>query len=636
MKPYISTYYVTPIVSPDESVKIKFYITDWFQKEYRLGEDDSRFMVQILYGVNPHSRKEIVLKNLTAGDHEVDLGKLPVGLYYLSLQCKDTQKRFSHVVYHEFMVIEDRDREISEKDTYRMTQADLKKYGIRNDGNHGTLKLIDVSSVDLKAEDRSVKIQEILDHAAEKDGNPKAGHYVIYAPSSKEGLADFGSFKSRKIVYAENYDFAGVERDALKTAEGLQKLMDDTAAKGYRKLVLLPGTYRISHEKTLLPPSFLTLDLNGSVIKQNPFTGNRSLMMELCDTIDTHVVNGIFEGDYFEHDYKNSPNNAEWVCGVSIGGAARYSSFENIVLQYITGYGSSNGLSDKKGIGYTDVPPAAVGGFTRGDIYRNNGQPNLNFNDVCTSQFVDIRRIVPYQYFTVSKYLGYQGMVSSSWYITVHFYDESQRYLQSIEAYQYRQILIPTNAVYVKVTVPGTNPQMLNQAGLSINTFRFPWNCAYKNVYHLNCRAVGMAQSAMRNFLVEGCEFVRCGETLAKCAYDAEDGWDQMQDVYIHNNYFHDNFLNDFLTCAGHNFIIENNIGKIHLWDRTNSSCVRYNRGPSGTFLCKGHNRTQFLRLKDNVFSESMTVGSENAQTSVDEWVTVVRGKIEAPKLTLG
>ena len=44
----------------------------------------------------------------------------------------------------------------------------------------------------------------------------------------------------------------------------------------------------------------------------------------------------------------------------------------------------------------------------------------------------------------------------------------------------------------------------------------------------------------------------------AKYIWDAEDGWDMMQDVTFRGLNFYDTPNNEFLTCAGHNFIIEN------------------------------------------------------------------------------
>ncbi|MDD4060826.1 MAG: hypothetical protein PHW08_09045, partial [Kiritimatiellae bacterium] len=41
--PYISTYYVKPIVSPDEDVSIQVFVTDWNNAKVRFGDDSHRF-----------------------------------------------------------------------------------------------------------------------------------------------------------------------------------------------------------------------------------------------------------------------------------------------------------------------------------------------------------------------------------------------------------------------------------------------------------------------------------------------------------------------------------------------------------------------------------------------------------------
>ena len=48
---------------------------------------------------------------------------------------------------------------------------------------------------------------------------------------------------------------------------------------------------------------------------------------------------------------------------------------------------------------------------------------------------------------------------------------------------------------------------------------------------------------------------------MAKCAWDAEDGWDMMHDLTIRNTKFIPDSSNGniYLNCAGHNFIAENN-----------------------------------------------------------------------------
>lgn len=110
----------------------------------------------------------------------------------------------------------------------------------------------------------------------------------------------------------------------------------------------------------------------------------------------------------------------------------------------------------------------------------------------------------------------------------------------------------------------------------NLQLFRVPTHCSFKNVKYQNCRCVGMAQAAMKDMLVENCEYTNCGQSSAKCAYDAEDGWDMMQDVTFSKLNFHHNPNNDFLTCAGHNFIIDGQFsGNIYILEGTKSLSVK-------------------------------------------------------------
>ena len=113
-------------------------------------------------------------------------------------------------------------------------------------------------------------------------------------------------------------------QEATNTRIGLQKLLDDMSAKGYSSIKLLSGTYRIDHQESIFIPSNFTLDMNEATIKLNQFTGDKALMITLNNTFDSHVINGTIEGDYYSHDYANSPNNSEWVMGISIGSEAKY------------------------------------------------------------------------------------------------------------------------------------------------------------------------------------------------------------------------------------------------------------------------------------------------------------------------
>ena len=314
--------------------------------------------------------------------------------------------------------------------------------------------------------------------------------------------------------------------------------------------------------------------MNGSTLKQNQFTGNKSLMVELNNTFDSHVINGIIEGDYFSHDYIGSTNNSEWVMGISIGGESKYSSYENLIIKDITGYGSGNGIAnspDNK-LGYTYLYPNSVGNsFKLGDIDRSTGLDTSSTNRT-TSSLIDISGYSSIGYLSINAYLGYQGLSGGTWNIICHFYNANKTFIKSIDGYQYRRIAVPFNSKYIRITLLNSS----YPTNLSIQYFRIPTHCSFKNITFNNCRCVGMAQSAMKDMLVDKCDFSNCGQSSTRCAYDAEDGWDMMQDCTFKSLNFSNNPLNDFLTCAGHNFIIDGQIqGKIDIWERTRSLIVK-------------------------------------------------------------
>lgn len=160
--------------------------------------------------------------------------------------------------------------------------------------------------------------------------------------------------------------------------------------QGYNKLKLLPGIYRIDHTGTIYIPTKFTLDLNQATINLNQFTGNKSLMIELNNTFDSHVINGTIEGDFYSHDYIGSTNNSEWVSGISIGSDSRYSSYKNMTVKNITGYGAQNGIAkNREGNDmYTHIWYKEINNtFTQQDINQVTGEGKSSTNRV-TSDYL--------------------------------------------------------------------------------------------------------------------------------------------------------------------------------------------------------------------------------------------------------
>ena len=609
--PYVSTYYVKPTVTTGDAVKVGVFVTDFESSKIRFLDDSHRFTAHLEYRLRGEASKTATLEGLKSGDAEFDLGKLPAGEYEMRVWAVDEKGRESHRVIHDFRVVAPSDLEIPEDKVYRMTAADLKAYGIRNDG--------DLERIVHVATNGTRKVVK-----EKRKGVP--GYTVTVPLDPQTGKVPMSACKKATLVYDEGYDKAAVEADSVKTAEGIQKLVDEKAAAGFRKIVMLPGTYRISWTNTVEVPGGMTLDLGKAVLKQNGFAGAGSVLVRFASATDAHLVGGTLEGDYWEHDYAGSPNNSEWPTGFFIAGDTWYSSVEGVKVVDITGYGGQNGIA-KDAKGWLSFFFERLPAFAPGGLDPKTGEVDESDTYRFTTDFKDLKPVLEKGRgrLQISKHLGYQGRLTRSWQMTVAWYDAEKKFISAETSWQYREMWIPEGAAFLRVSVEEESAEAADQAGLVVTAFRLPVNCAVKDCTFERCRCVGYAASAMKNMLFEGNFFTASGESAACCAFDAEDGWDQMQDVYFLRNVFRDNPRNNsILTCAGHNFVLEGNEGDIYFWGRTHSPCVRNSVVNSATYRCDSRLRSGYGRFEGNTYTKAVHLGVNEKRT--DNWDYVLSG----------
>lgn len=610
--PYVSTYYVRPTVKAGDAVKVSFFVTDFESSKIRLLDDSHRFTGFLEYRLKGGDSTVLTLGNLKSGDAEFDLGKLPVGNYEMRLWAVDAQGRESHRVIHDFRVKDAADLAIPADKVYTMTEADLAAYGIRNDGDLERIVYTGSNSTQVVKEKRA-----------------DAPGYTVTVPlDPKTGKLPRQAFKKATVVYDAGYDRTLVESNAVLTAKGLQRLLDDKATNGFRKVVMLPGTYRISHVVTIRIPDHLTLDLGTATLKQNAFTGESSLLVGLSSVTDAHLVGGTLEGDYWTHNYAGSPKNSEWPAGFELGGDCWYCTVNGVKVVDITGYGGQNGIHrDAKGdlaFTYESIPSFAPGGLDR-----KTGEVDATDTYRFTTDFKDLKNILAkgLRRIQVSKFLGYQGRATRSWQVTVAWYDAAKKFLEAETAWQYREMWIPEKAAFLRISVEEESVEAANKSALHLTAMRLPVNCAVVRCTFDHCRCVGYAASAMKNMLFAGNFFTLSGECAACCAFDAEDGWDQMQDVFFYRNVFRDNPCNNsILTCAGHNFILEKNDCDIYFWGRTHSPCVRDNDVGQATYRCDSRLRSGYGRFERNRYSKGVILGQNEGKGRTDNWDYVLSG----------
>ena len=388
-----------------------------------------------------------------------------------------------------------------------------------------------------------------------------------------------GTVVNRYEITLDDLKNYGVKNDYTEDVCEPMTTMLEELSKNYNYLVLPQGTYKTAIDKTIDIPTNTTVDLNGATIKmEEGKAGNHALQLRILQCEDTHVINGTIQGDYDTHDFANSTNNSEWVHGIDISGRSKYSSFENIEVKDVTGYGITSGFAaDKDGAGYCW---GIVNFKTTSKVSKNATTGHLDAS--CYTDFIDISKfkVDGCNYFQLGKYLGYQGCPSTAWYYILEMYNENKELVDTLNGYYYRRVYIPQNVRYIKLKNYANSTLALWMNDTCLFAFKVPVNCEVKNCKIDRARCVGFAPSAMESLRLLDTEFTRSGYNGAKCAFDSEDGWDMMHDFYMTRCNFHDNPNNDWLTCAGHNFLLENNEynGSIYVWTRTEGIVVRNNK----------------------------------------------------------
>ena len=612
--PYVAMYYVEPTVTTKQRVSIPFYVTDWDHSKVRFLDDSFRFTVRCRW-IGPDGKaRETEQRKVPSGDGAFDLGRLPAGEYRVCVWAVATapagrvaEGLESHRVWQLFRVVEPEEQNLPAARVFAATRKDLAAYGIRADGGLGRKVLVEtpVPPDGAKGDEKDrIALAALDEYIAAHPPAPRKGApgYTVFVPANG-GKAVVGSWRRTRIVYDEGYDANAVEQAAVATAEGLQKLLDDKAAAGFRKVVLPPGTYRVSASRRIAIPSGMTLDLGGATIKQNAFTGDHSVMVALDGVRDAHLVNGTLEGDYYEHDYAHSPKNSEWPMGFHIGGDASYCSVEDVVVRDVAGYGGGNGMGKVDGKLFPFIRNA--GKYGPGGLNPADGTVDGSDPDRFTTDFLKVDPA--WGWLQVSYLLGYQGPKSRQWQLTGCWYDAEKRFLGSETLFQYRPVPVPEGAAFLRFSQTNNSAKDAAKTGLVVTGFHIPRNCAVRRCTFDRCRCVGYSASAMRNMLFEDNLFTHCGEAAAKCAFDAEDGWDMMQDVTFRGNRCEENPVNNrLLTCAGHNFVFERNKCGLYLWPRTYSPCVRDNDADSATFRCQGRTMSGYARFEGNRYGREL------------------------------
>lgn len=496
--PWIATRYFSPYILTNTDIIIPFYVTDHAQSEYFSNNNDKQFNIIVEFNGNT------ITKIVNAGENEINIGSTSLeGEMYFSLKCVDLSNNVESAIQFIDIYVKS-SFDISDSETYYMTSDDLSKYNIDNTNN--TTESVMVNNID-----------------------------------------------------------------------GINNMLSDVKNSGYKKLVMYNpngntderSVYRIqpynTRTRAIVVPSYFTLDLNNSKIKQHVSysnidygygKSNGSLIIRSEDeAVDSHLINGIIEGDWDEHDTTVESENVfegEGYNATYFGG--KFCSMENIEVCWVTGYsvctdnycGAYKNLTNKIGTDWTRI------------FIDKNGKENI-CNECISSSYIDCTHS-KYNYISANNYLGYGGL-NGAYLEYIHFYDKNKVFIKSYKIRQYGLVRRPENAVYCRVTL--YSKTIANNFKIEFSNQKPLTQCQFKNLYIHDTRTCGMATGIFNRLLVENCTFARCARSITPVSIDIEDGYQHSENYYFKNNQiteWAEGQTGGFICTCGYNMTFEGDL----------------------------------------------------------------------------
>ena len=340
--------------------------------------------------------------------------------------------------------------------------------------------------------------------------------------------------------------------DMIRTRDGLTELFRKLRDEGYRKCILPNGIYRVDGKEardcSVTVPSNFTVDMNGSTFKLNTITENTSGLIATIeiDAVDSHLTNGILEGDRFERKELGLETGylGEGINTVGLG-AGKYCSITNMVIKNTTGHtlgAASNTLAYK-----------LVGNYK--SCYIKDGKEIAS--DICqTSELADLSKMIPHEYIRVGNAFGYKGLRGESPVIFVNYYDENQEYMKTETGFQFRRMKIPDGAKYASVTFK-SEAEMTYDDNVYIYCRDIGAYLEVSDVDFYDTRTTAIATGG-ENILIENVTYTRCGNSITPAPVDFEDPAEETQDIYYRNNINYGGGVATVIDNRGFNHVYEN------------------------------------------------------------------------------
>jgi hypothetical protein len=366
--------------------------------------------------------------------------------------------------------------------------------------------------------------------------------YIIEEEESKVYMATEEDLNAHDISIDSEDD-----TDCTNTRLGFTSLFQEVKNNGYDKIILPTNTYRINATTDRLNaikiPSQFTVDMNNSILKQQPSENFTTRMIEMKNCIDSHIINGVIEGDFkerYEADTLHGWDSEGMNCFSFIGNC-KFCTMENMQVNYITGYALSTGDGGGYYAGRIVMQNACPNFISHTDINKRTGE-EISSMKKCVSPMLDLSPLKnngnrDMRMFNMSYMGGLLG--TNSYDIYYHFYDSNKDFIETIISSLYRRIRMPKDAQYVRITLDA--PELtVNSWEMQLTDYPVPTNCRYTNMSMTETRTCAFNPNHCEDLDISFVNLIRCahddwGSCPTPIPIDIEDGWMACHDIHMRN-----------------------------------------------------------------------------------------------------
>ena len=427
------------------------------------------------------------------------------------------------------------------------------------------------------------------------------------------------------VIELDNW---GIDGDPTNNSNGINNALNWAAQSGYSEVVLPPGEYLIKEDIPIkiVNSSNMKINLNSAVLKINPNGLTSNKIVRIADSSNIQLVNGTVLGDINTHDYTTNPGTHEGNLGILIDGGVVNLTLDNLTVRDITGWG----ITTSTGKDYVGYPPVGIvnRNLRQGSIDPSNGVRISDNTKISTITPIDLTRFMNFadRYLILAYDKGYMGNpYLSTNQFDVIFYDKDKNII-NVKTSQliYKKVVIPDHTVYAdfifyQPDVPTKGDTDFNGAVLFVTHYIQPTDIKITNCTIDGARSLGIAICGGDGVTIADSTIKNTKKQAPGYGVNLEDGWEFMNEIRFINNRFENN-INDFVSSAGDNMVIEGNTftKTFYIWSRTTNYTVRNNSFNGSTVTFQTDMSKNDYTAGGNKFINAAVKGSNLSDSSFE------------------